>query len=1113
MNNMRNISRCIAALINCVLLVCLGIPVMAQQVPQDGHQTRMVMKDRTPISHMEITIKGEKRRIPVFNPLKSSKLTILQANTEPSFKEQKPGRFDSFDLLSASALEGSNSTFVNRDYLTNSTPYINAKHFENYGEFDVESPDRMPFYFYNTQSFTNKGNIYIDGNIDFQTYNTKENLFGEFDYDPVMATNFVNERTGVVENRAEIGGFNFIRIHARDIINRGLISAAGSMIIDVKGENVDLTGGALEMKAGASYDYYEGPSGIGPSFGFSGYNGQRAYTVLGDVTAGYHLPTWGVSDIYWCEYRAGSMGWYTVGDLVGVLSPLHTWTEMRGTYSIVAGPGLESRPNGTYINWLGSWDAFNGRTEAVFTPFVDETVVYYPTFNDVHYVTQMAFVRNRYPDLFEIDAKIWPMSGDRNNTWEPEIFHDGKVVEIKTKKGLTNNITGGTQLESFYVIDELANVEASWNGMLTNWNGVLGSPVTMPDSTVLTRFRPAEYSAGSGFNSAWPPSLISDASYSMMTTHGARISNIVSRSFISDLPNIDVPGSSKANQPGSIFVVGTNSLNLANARIRGEGGIYLETKHLVSTENVSLDCQNFSFKLGSTNGLLVIEKMLPDYVERIGGTIETFSASWGGGSYDTGGDGGNTITLHNSAVAVDANLSLTNEVKVYEATLTATNVVIRDNMKIVDKLLVDSETLTVDGTLNFTVRDINDSPYNTGQYFWNKSVTPRLTHLTNNGAILIGGALNLGHDMDRGYEVIVNNGTINTYEMWLKSAYMEHSGQIHSKESIYMDADSIYFKGGNINATNSMFITADNIKYNRHTNRVNHRLVWNIANSITDANENSEVLLEVYEGIELKQKPAFGDLLGTRVRLVSTNYIRQANYWLSDDRGVDTAGYKNNAAVGRLILKHATARFPDDSSRILFKNDTNEKHAIYVDYLEFEDYSQNDYDNKGLYFLKIDENYTIYYAASNLDEEKLDGGLDGRLKWVNQYAGLNSSVPIYIKGLDRTVKVNRGLRFSKIVDSDDDGTANGYDISPFGDGVPSILDVRLEDDESMNISIKWLLIPDSRYTIQYKEDIDEAGWKTLKEFYYSDNEIKHMEFKDRVSRKSKARYYRIKYSG
>ena len=132
---------------------------------------------------------------------------------------------------------------------------------------------------------------------------------------------------------------------------------------------------------------------------------------------------------------------------------------------------------------------------------------------------------------------------------------------------------------------------------------------------------------------------------------------------------------------------------------------------------------------------------------------------------------------------------------------------------------------------------------------------------------------------------------------------------------------------------------------------------------------------------------------------------------------------------------------------------------------------------------------------------------------MGQYAGSFSSVPVYIGGLNRTVKINRALRFSKIIDSDDDGTANGYDISPVGDGVPNILNVHLEGDEAMSISIKWLVIPDSRYTIQYKDDMGETQWKTLKEFYYSDNEIKHMDFKDRISNKDKARYYRIKYSG
>jgi len=1086
---------------------------LAQDVPHEGNEARMIMKNREVIRHVELTVKGEKRLIPFIDPLKSAKETILQRESQFGLDEKKPPRFNSFDLLSAKNLKALDSTFVNVDYNTNSTPYVNAKHFENYGEFDVESPLQMPFYFYNTQSFTNKGKIYITGNIDFQTYYTKENLFGDFDYDPVMATNFVNERTGVVESKAEIGDFNFIRIHADEIINRGLISGAGSITIDLKGNDVDITGGALEMKVGASYDYYDDETGgLGRSFGTGRYNNQRRYTVFGDVTGGYHIPTWGVSDIYWCEYRNNVLaGLYGVGDLFGVGTWLHSWVELEGTYSIVGGPGLKQRPNGNYINWIGGWEAFNGRDDAVFDGFVDEVTFGYQ--DQIHYTGEIALVRNRHPDLFEVDARILPLSVDYNDQWEQEIFHSGKVVEIKTIKGLTNNISGGTKTESFYAIDELANVETSYNGMLTNTTSVAGTPALMPDSLVLTRFRPFEFNVASGFNSSYSDFLLwSEPSYGFFTTHGARISNIVSRAGISDLPSIDVPGSSKFNQPGSIFVVATNNLNLKNARLRGEGGIYLKAKHLVSAENVSLDCQNFSFDLGSTNGLLVVQKMFPDYVERFGGTIETMSAVWGGGTFDPGGDGGDSITLHNSVFAVDANLSLTNEVKIYDAVLRSTNVVVRDNMKIVDRFLVDSETFTVDGNLNFTVRDLDVSPYTTGQYFWDKTVAPRLTHFTNNGSILIGGTMKLGSDMDRGYEVVMNNGSIEAYEMWIKSDYIEHSGRVNTMESVYMDAKGIYFKGGNINATNSMYIVAENIKFNKHTNLVHHYLDINASKSMADAGADSKVLMEIYEGVRLKTIPEFGDLLGTRIRLVSTNYIRQANYWLAEDRGASTAGYRNNSSVGRLILKHSKARFPDDSSRILFKNDTAKKHAIYVDYLEFEDYDQLDYDNDGLYFLKIDENYTIYFAASNLDEEKLDGDLGGRLRWVKDYAGLNSSLPLFIKGLGRTVKVNRALRFSKVIDTDDDGTANGYDISPFGDGTPRILNVGLEHDDSLRISIKWLIIPNSRYAIQYKDDINQASWETLKEFRYSDGEIKYSEFSDLISRKSKARYYRIKYS-
>ena len=548
----------ISTLIKFCLVVCVSFPVFAQEAPHLDHQPRAVMKSRETIAHWEIPVNGEVKRIPVTDPLKAGKHSIVESRPIGSGEKQS-GRFDHFDLLSAKQLEASDSIFINNDYLTNSTPYINAKHFKNYGKFEVESPLQMPFYFYNTQSFTNQGSIYYTGNIDFQTYYTKENLFGQFDFDPKMATNFVNERTGIIESRAEIGDFNFIRINAAEIINEGLISGAGSIIMDLKGNDINLTGGALEMKAGVSYDYYDVQTdGLGRYFGERGnYNNQRGYTVFGDVSGGYHIPTWGASDIYWCEYRSGLAGIYTVGSLAGILTPLHVWTELQGTYSIVSGPGLEARPNGNYILWLGTW-TFNGRDDAVFDTFVDEIGFVYN--NSPHIGTKIALVRNRNPDLFQVDARVWPISVDYNNAFENEIFHDGAVLEIKTVNGLTNNISGGTYIDSMYVIDELGNIETSYNGLLTNSTSVAGSPAMIPDSMVLTRFRPREFNLGSSFNSSMSGNLLfSDASYGSFTTHGARVSNIVSRAQVSDLPTIKVPGASKFNQPGSIFVVATNS--------------------------------------------------------------------------------------------------------------------------------------------------------------------------------------------------------------------------------------------------------------------------------------------------------------------------------------------------------------------------------------------------------------------------------------------------------------------------------------------------------------------------------------------------------------------------
>ena len=76
-------------------------------------------------------------------------------------------------------------------------------------------------------------------------------------------------------------------------------------------------------------------------------------------------------------------------------------------------------------------------------------------------------------------------------------------------------------------------------------------------------------------------------------------------------------------------------------------------------------------------------------------------------------------------------------------------------------------------------------------------------------------------------------------------------------------------------------------------------------------------------------------------------------------------------------------------------------------------------------------------------------------------------MPVYISGIDKTIRVNRSFRESIAYDTDDDGIANGYDLSPFGNGVPEISSVSLDVDRK--IRIKWTGLPSTLYRLEYKK--------------------------------------------
>src|ERR1041384_3869376 len=73
---------------------------------------------------------------------------------------------------------------------------------------------------------------------------------------------------------------------------------------------------------------------------------------------------------------------------------------------------------------------------------------------------------------------------------------------------------------------------------------------------------------------------------------------------------------------------------------------------------------------------------------------------------------------------------------------------------------------------------------------------------------------------------------------------------------------------------------------------------------------------------------------------------------------------------------------------------------------------------------------TVYFADCNLPAEKLDGAFNGRLRWVSDYKGANSSLTV-TNSDGSTIVVNRALRDSSTLDSDANGIPNRYDEFPF----------------------------------------------------------------------------------
>jgi hypothetical protein len=516
----------------------------------------------------------------------------------------------------------------------------------------------------------------------------------------------------------------------------------------------------------------------------------------------------------------------------------------------------------------------------------------------------------------------------------------------------------------------------------------------------------------------------------------------------------------------------------------------------------------------------VVTNIVQESVERFTGGVKSYSVAWGNNYKTTGGDlidrekiffvedpaAEVTVNLHYHFLVIDAYLNTEVPVTVTDLTLNSDNVLIKDAMRVSELLSVNANSLSIYRNLKLGKETfLGSGVYSNveGQAVWDNKVAPNLENFTNYATLQIPGQAKFGNDRNNSYQSWVNKGTTLAQDIFIDSDYVQNNGDLIAEGTVSIDAKQMVIQDGNINTGESLVLNAENLKMRFQTNTIGSQLVLNVSNVLSDGGVGANNIMTLGRGVVLQQKPKAGNLLGTEIIATANDFVIQEMDWNAKDYGVTVKGFENNAALGRLILINGKL------SKFEFLGSEEGNNAMYVDYIEFDQLTKDDIKDGSLAVLDIKPGFTLYFAASNLPAEELDGMYNGRLRWVKEYPGHNSSMPVYISGIDKTIRVNRSFRESIAYDTDDDGIANGYDLSPFGNGTPKISSVSLDVDRK--IRIKWMGLPSTLYRIEYKETLSDSNWKMLTEYYndqYIVREITHQEI---LSNKKISKFYRVLY--
>ena len=414
--------------------------------------------------------------------------------------------------------------------------------------------------------------------------------------------------------------------------------------------------------------------------------------------------------------------------------------------------------------------------------------------------------------------------------------------------------------------------------------------------------------------------------------------------------------------------------------------------------------------IGVTNGSLVISNLFPTNYQRLRGDIYAWEANWVNTFTN-----GFTNTYHYHLMVVDQNLGGNFHSVIRNLRLTGTNsITIQDPFYVINQSFFNTTNLIINSNAVFNQ---NAGSLTMTNYPKLKSLLVNAT-----GNLAVDNLLDVGFDStktptspkNRKYTVfgITNYGTITANAPLLQSQFFENDGSIFavSNGSIIIEASSIGLglsltnETNLLEADNNITLSGDSIEVTNSTifaggvtptNLGELVLQTTAAGQITDfmpgdPSTNAYVtnMWQVTDGFSLPVKPATGDLFGTEITTIATNFTVALHTWGAVDFGPTSQGFSDNMVIGHLKLSRQSS-----GAELHFTGATSSGHyGMYVDYLELDQNSLS-YSNyqSGLV---IDPNLTIYFAAANVDPTKLESAYTNRLVWVPTFFGLNSAVTV-----------------------------------------------------------------------------------------------------------------------